>query len=264
MATPNVRHADPDAPEPHPTGFSANVMEFPSSDLRGDVEQLSYVPTVGPIADDEEFLSEFPSERPEPVAPALKRPRKFGLGGRWLTVALALLAFVQLGVIVALVLSRPTPASAKTAAVTVASTPLLVESAEPGAEVLVDGHAMGVTPVKLEITSATKSIRIAAPSVEIQNSPSPSPSRPVTSGQLQISSNPDGARVTIDGTQRGVTPMVAVVSPGSHTVQILRNGLTSEDRGGRRHDGGPGRVVRTFRSRGRVGDHYRAVRGAGG
>ena len=58
-------------------------------------------------------------------------------------------------------------------------------------------------------------------------------------GQLQISSNPDGARVTIDGTPRGVTPLIAAVSPGSHTVQILRNGvdLDAEDSRGRRHDG---------------------------
>ena len=92
-----------------------------------------------------------------------------------LTIGLALLAVVQLGVIVALVIWRPTPASAKTAAITAASTPLLVESAEPGAEVLVDGQAIGVTPLKLEITSATKSIRVAAAAAGVESPEIPVP-----------------------------------------------------------------------------------------
>jgi PEGA domain len=224
MSTPNARHGDPDFPDENTSGLAPNVRAFPSSEVRGDLEPLPYDSTVEPLDDEEDSLSKFPSERPEAVAPRVDGARKLGLGRGSLTIGLALLAVVQLGVIVALVIWRPTPPSTKAAAIS-ASTPLLVESAEPGAQVLVDGQPIGVTPLKLDITSATRSIRVAAPSLEIQTPPSAS--RAVMVGQLQISSNPDGARVTIDGTQRGVTPMMAVVSPGSHTVQILRNALTS-------------------------------------
>ena len=71
MPTPNARHEDPDFPDEDSTGFSPKVMEFPPSEMRGDLEPLPYVPTVEPHADDADetvpmrrmpYLR-FPSER---------------------------------------------------------------------------------------------------------------------------------------------------------------------------------------------------------
>lgn len=44
--------------------------------------------------------------------------------------------------------------------------------------------------------------------------------RPSTSGELSIQSRPVAARVTIDGEERGVTPLQAEVSAGSHVVEV--------------------------------------------
>jgi hypothetical protein len=43
---------------------------------------------------------------------------------------------------------------------------------------------------------------------------------PVTSGGLAVQSRPAAARVSIDGEDRGVTPLETEISPGSHVVEV--------------------------------------------
>ncbi len=50
-------------------------------------------------------------------------------------------------------------------------------------------------------------------------------------GLLQLSSRPDGARVTLDGVYRGLTPMATPLTPGSpHTLSLSLQGYETESR----------------------------------
>jgi hypothetical protein len=43
---------------------------------------------------------------------------------------------------------------------------------------------------------------------------------PPAQGHVEVSSDPDGAKVLVDGTERGVTPLTLSLDPGSHSVVI--------------------------------------------
>jgi hypothetical protein len=47
-----------------------------------------------------------------------------------------------------------------------------------------------------------------------------------TPGTLVVESSPPGAQVEIDGTQRGTTPLMLELPPGSHEVALTRRGIT--------------------------------------
>jgi hypothetical protein len=52
---------------------------------------------------------------------------------------------------------------------------------------------------------------------------------PPAQGHVEISSEPDGAKVIVDGTERGVTPLVLPLDPGSHSV-IITDGRSTTTR----------------------------------
>jgi hypothetical protein len=57
------------------------------------------------------------------------------------------------------------------------------------------------------------------------------PAAPVGNAELEIVTEPTGARVTIDGIGWGVTPVtVRYLPPGSKRVRITREGFASEQR----------------------------------
>jgi hypothetical protein len=109
---------------------------------------------------------------------------------------------------------------------------LNVDSNPPGAQVVVDGEVRGTTPVNLTLKAGAHTLElrgageprviplmVAAGSqvsqyIELPKS-GPSP------GQLQIRSEPAGARITIDGQPRGVSPMtIGDLEPGEHDVLL--------------------------------------------
>jgi hypothetical protein len=49
-------------------------------------------------------------------------------------------------------------------------------------------------------------------------------------GHIKLSSNPPGARITIDGQAIGVTPLDWDMPPGKHTIQMDKAGLTPASR----------------------------------
>jgi hypothetical protein len=112
---------------------------------------------------------------------------------------------------------------------------LTVDSRPEGAQVNVDSIPRGVTPLKLTLPvgdhtlelqngSATRSIPLAiqAGVVVSQYVDLAPAATPAAVGRMEITSDPAGARVTVDGVARGITPVsLSNVVPGNHAVSIF-------------------------------------------
>ena len=159
------------------------------------------------------------------------------------------------------------PASATASAVSVleANPPtgwLLVRTDPPGATVTLDGVARGRTPLSLrDVSFGTHRLEVSRAGFErverqvtvseqenvvpvgVELAPAGGSSLPdlraATPGSLAVQSRPPGARVTVDGTPAGVTPVVVALPVGSHQVRIEGDGyqawvtnveVTSDDR----------------------------------
>jgi hypothetical protein len=111
----------------------------------------------------------------------------------------------------------------RTGTAVVASTPV-------GAEVLVDGAPAGTAPLRLELAAGSHEIemRLKGRSRTEQVTIARGGETPVAidfnarpAGALQVTSTPAGARVLVDGRERGVTPLeLSEVPAGAHVVQI--------------------------------------------
>jgi hypothetical protein len=115
---------------------------------------------------------------------------------------------------------------------------LVVNTNPPGIGVVLDGKRSGETPVSLQVSPGdhvltlltegrprTIPVTITAGSTVSQFVEVP---RAVAeTGQLQIRTEPSGARVVVDGTPRGAAPLlVENLAPGSHTVEVSHEGAT--------------------------------------
>lgn len=154
--------------------------------------------------------------------------------------------------------TAPTPAAPAAAAIG----SLLVRSTPSGASVSVDGAGKGVTPLALrDLPAGTRTITITHPgyiaetrkvqitdarpsrSLEVRLSadaptPAPRPSTPATlgkpatpskpaatTGTLVVESRPTGASVSVNGRDRGTTPLVIDdLSPGTYQVVLSMTG----------------------------------------
>ena len=142
-----------------------------------------------------------------------------------LAAVVALLAATTVGLFAARErLSRPA------AAPPVATGTVTVTTDPPGADVQIDGVARGQSPLKLALTpgahtmvisgngeSRTIPLTIAAGAEVSQYLDMPKAGADL--GQLQVRTDPPGARVSINGTLLGTTPMtIGELLPGEHTV----------------------------------------------
>ena len=115
---------------------------------------------------------------------------------------------------------------------------LAITTNPAGAQTLVDGQLRGVTPVTLELPAGPHRIELKGPNgvktlpvtvtagtqvaqyIEL-------PQQPTGVGQLQVRTEPSGARVTVDGVLRGTSPTtVPDLEPGEHAV-VLESDLGS-------------------------------------
>ena len=115
---------------------------------------------------------------------------------------------------------------------------LVVQSNPAGVQVFVDGVDRGMTPARLSVTPGSHILELRGRGVprviplqvaagaqvsqylEFADTP--------TTGRLQVQSEPVGAKVTIDGTPRGVAPLtIADLAPGDHEVILQSDTATA-------------------------------------
>jgi hypothetical protein len=110
---------------------------------------------------------------------------------------------------------------------------LVVNTDPPGIPVVLDGKRSGETPVTLEVAPGEHVLTLLAGSgprsipVTIASGATVSQFVEVSqqvvaqTGELQIRTEPSGARVVVDGTPRGTAPLtVTDLAPGPHTVEV--------------------------------------------
>jgi hypothetical protein len=109
---------------------------------------------------------------------------------------------------------------------------LIVTTNPPGAQLFIDGVERGVTPLTLPVKPGTHSLELrgnGAPrlmpiTVAAGTQVSQYIELPTTAsmvGQLRIRTEPAGARVSVDGVARGISPVtVADLPPGEHAVAV--------------------------------------------
>ena len=121
--------------------------------------------------------------------------------------------------------------------------PVTVTSDPPGATVSIDGQQRGQTPLEMRLPPGT--VRLAttvegyleaqdtlttAPAVAetvhvvLIAEPEPALAGETAAANLDVQSQPPGATVTVDGEQRGETPMSLTLDPGAYEVAISRDG----------------------------------------
>ena len=144
---------------------------------------------------------------------------------KWMAAGVVLLALTTVGLFAARQRLTPAAPPVTTGKVTVNTDP-------PGAEVLVDGTPRGVSPISLALSagahtlvvrgqgeSRTIPINIAAGADVSQYLELPKAGSGL--GQLAVRTEPAGARISIDGTPLGKTPMTIVeIAPGEHLITL--------------------------------------------
>jgi len=133
--------------------------------------------------------------------------------------------------------------SAPWSAATPTSAPVTITSDPVGASVSLDGAERGVTPLTTDVPAGAHTLQVGsgatartqpldvrggvASAVHIVLPSGPAqPARPTTGG-LQVTTEPPGATVVIDGQSLGAAPLTADgLSPGTHEVVVTRAGVT--------------------------------------
>jgi len=149
-------------------------------------------------------------------------------GGRWKKAALAVAALVILGAAGIVAPKFLTPLDNATSP---QMGTLVVQSNPAGVEVVVDGVERGLTPATISVTPGAHILELRGRGVprvipfnatagaqvshhiEFANTPE--------TGQLRVETTPEGAKVTVDGVERGVSPLtVTDLTPGDHEVVL--------------------------------------------
>jgi hypothetical protein len=145
---------------------------------------------------------------------------------RWplMAAAVVLIAVAGAGVTAARRFAAPSAATADGV--------LIMTTNPPGAKMFVDGVERGVTPLTVPLKPGSHALELRGDGparlmpitmtagaqisqyIELPKTSS-------TNGQLQVRTEPSGARVSVDGTPRGTSPVtVADLTPGEHAVML--------------------------------------------
>lgn len=194
----------------------------------------SHTPAAVVLGDD--GLDAFAPEQ-EIRYPTPRPPSRFRASGK-----LALLAIGALAGVVAMgytFFARSGGASTEPARAATSTGQAHFESRPPGADVIVDGELLGKTPLRLSLPVGAHTLEVRSdagsrslpltiePGIvvsqyfELQSAPA------VATGRLDITSDPPGAQVSVDGVAKGVTPLTLdSVEAREHIVSITRGGST--------------------------------------
>jgi len=115
---------------------------------------------------------------------------------------------------------------------------VVVNTDPPGVSIVIDGQAHGTTPTTATLKAGTHTIELSSGgarrtmSVNVAAGAQVSqfvemPKAVAGTGDLQVRTDPPGAKISVDGQPRGVSPLtIAALTPGSHMV-VLENSLGS-------------------------------------
>jgi hypothetical protein len=136
---------------------------------------------------------------------------------------------------------------------------LAIQTNPAGASVVIDGQANGVTPLSVSLSAGPHTLELTANGVH-RTIPITMAARAELSqfiempqaaavvGQLDVRTDPAGAKVSVDGQRRGVSPLtVTGLTAGSHTV-VLENELGSVNQDVTIEPGGTASLVVPMRS----------------
>ncbi|MCB1671411.1 MAG: PEGA domain-containing protein [Gammaproteobacteria bacterium] len=111
----------------------------------------------------------------------------------------------------------------------------------PGADILVDGESIGMTPMNAELLEGERDVTLKLPGHKAwqdrltisagQDISVPRVSLVPADGLVFIRSNPSDASVTIDGEFRGQTPLEVALAPGEqHRITLFKAGYRESSR----------------------------------
>jgi PEGA domain-containing protein len=181
-----------------------------------------------PASTFDELVTPFDNPFDEPDTEHATFLKKFDLKKRWplAAAAVALMAIAGAGI----------PAvrhfGGAGAAAPTADGTLTVNTNPPGAKVFVDGVSRGVTPLSVALKPGTHALELRGDGtprlmpITVTAGAELSqyielPKTAATFGQLQVRTEPAGARVSVDGLPRGTSPVtVSDLTPGEHAVQL--------------------------------------------
>ena len=143
---------------------------------------------------------------------------------QWAAAAVALVALAGAGIPAVRRLVAPAPA--------INDGTLVMSTNPPGAKLFVDGVERGVTPLTVALKAGPHALELRGDG--------PSRAMPITmtagaqvtqyielpktvstAGQLQVRTEPSGAKVTVDGVARGISPVtIADLTPGEHAIGL--------------------------------------------
>lgn len=113
--------------------------------------------------------------------------------------------------------------------------PVRIDSSPSGADVLIDGERVGRTPADLEVGGGKHEIKLELSGYRSwRDQITVRPNEPLklarvnlakADGNLQISSSPSGAAITVNGNYRGQSPLALTLAPGTtHEIRISAAG----------------------------------------
>jgi hypothetical protein len=150
---------------------------------------------------------------------------------RMIWAAVAVLAALVIAEAIYIAASRQPAATGGPVAAASSVGTVHVQSTPPGATVLLNGQDRGETPATLLLAAGDYQLEVVRGD---QRQPLPVTVKAggeaaykvvladAETGAVQVSSDPGGVPVAIDGMRRGITPLtVSGLSPGEHTVTVL-------------------------------------------
>lgn len=211
-------HAAPAAAMPAPvldglTRFEASAEEEPA-------------PVTESVSAPDEFdeVDESAGEEGQPMTPT--RSAKATLGRfKWIAAGLVVAVLTTAGLFAMRRFSPAAPA--------VVNGTVTINTNPPGAEVQVDGVTRGRTPLSVSLASGAHTLTVRGADGEPRTIPVnvtagaesshhlELPKATAQLGQLNVRTEPAGAKISIDGTPMGKTPMTIVeLVPGEHVVTL--------------------------------------------